>query len=208
MKKIRFPSTRELRRPESRKEGAEGEAQLWCAVSDEQGEFRVDCSGSDFLSIVKSQGTALNIRQADRLGRGEEGTGKMRRKDLANQGVGVVEARLDVAMEDEDELHVHFGSELGEESIERRQSTLKLIDHHLLEADSSEDSASHNTDLVDDHQPTLKPPERSNTYELEVELRRLKEQNRQAMGALEEATRQIHSLEGKLRGVEIEPSEM
>ncbi|KAJ3542885.1 hypothetical protein NMY22_g3338 [Coprinellus aureogranulatus] len=127
-----------------------------------------------------------------------------RTPSVADQGVGVVEARLYVAMEDEDELHVHFGSELGEESIERRQSTLKPIDHPLLEDDSSEDSASHNTDLVDDHQPTLKPPERSNTYELEVELRRLKEQNKQAMYALEEATRQIHNLEEKLAGVEVD----
>ncbi|KAJ3531436.1 hypothetical protein NMY22_g8158 [Coprinellus aureogranulatus] len=118
-----------------------------------------------------------------------------------------LEARLmDVAMDDEEDLHVHIGSGFGRASVVRRQSTLKPFDHPTLEGGAVEGGASHKADLVDDDPTTLIPPERSNTLELEFELQRLKEQNKQAMGALEEATRQIHSLEERLASVEGYPA--
>ena len=48
------------------------------------------------------------------------------------------------------------------------------------------------------------PSRRASVYELEAELQRVKEQNKQAMGALQVASRQINSLEAKLREVDSE----
>lgn len=45
------------------------------------------------------------------------------------------------------------------------------------------------------------PSKRASVYELEAELQQVKEQNKQAMGALQMATRQINSLEAKLQEV-------
>lgn len=48
------------------------------------------------------------------------------------------------------------------------------------------------------------PSKRASVYELEAELQRVKDQNKQAMGALQMATRQINSLEARLQDVEFE----
>lgn len=105
----------------------------------------------------------------------------------------VVRARLmDVTMGSGDELHADF-------ALPHRESSTALSPNSRSRDTPASSPGHHKKDLSN----SRKPSRRASVYDLEAELDRVKAQNNKALGALEEATKQIHDLEERLREANI-----
>lgn len=71
---------------------------------------------------------------------------------------------------------------------------------HIPHRPKDQDLAPRSTVHHSDRTTPSSASQRDNVYELEAELQRMKEQNQEAMGALENARKQIHRLEQELKG--------